>query len=100
MSAQKPPGASGLEILNEPDWTQTHSHRVGTRGRDARFFGLIHGADKKVHELAGIAENTLDELRQKVKIGELVTVRDIMQKQIVRSCLTHIDRTYREDSQV
>lgn len=84
MSAQKHSGASGLEILNEPDWTQTHSHRVGTRGRDARFIGLTHGGDEKVQELEGIAEETLGELRSKVKKGELVTVRDIMQRQIVR----------------
>ncbi|SCO92541.1 probable nitrate reductase [Fusarium oxysporum] len=82
MSANKHPGASGLEILNEPDWTKTHSHRVGTRGRDARFIGLTHGGDEKVQELEEIAEETLNELREKVKKGELVTVRDIMQKQM------------------
>lgn len=89
MSAKKHPGASGLEILNEPDWTKTHSHRVGTRGRDARFIGLTHGGDEKVQELEEIAEETLNELREKVKKGELVTVRDIMQKQMVRSSSKH-----------
>ncbi|KAL5335736.1 hypothetical protein BJX70DRAFT_309296 [Aspergillus crustosus] len=82
MSTETHQGASGLEILNEPDWTRTHSHRVGTRGRDARFIGLTHGGDEKSEEIEDIAEEKLNELREKVKNGELVTVRDIMEKQI------------------
>ncbi|KAL4909793.1 hypothetical protein BDW74DRAFT_173285 [Aspergillus multicolor] len=76
-----PQGASSLEILSEPDWAQTHSHRVGTRNRDARFMGLTHPGDEALEELEEISQERLDELRQKVKEGGLVTIRDIMTKQ-------------------
>lgn len=79
----KPQGASDLDILNEPDWARTHSHRVGTRNRDARFMGLTHSGDEGLYELEGIAQEKLDKLRQKVKEGGLVTVRDVMTKQTV-----------------
>ncbi|KAL4809181.1 hypothetical protein BDV18DRAFT_167373 [Aspergillus unguis] len=79
--APKPQGASDLEILNEPDWAQTHSHRVGTRNRDARFMGLTHSGDEALYELEGVAQDKLDELRKKVKEGGLVTIRDVMTKQ-------------------
>ncbi|KAK2873485.1 hypothetical protein FQN49_002322 [Arthroderma sp. PD_2] len=80
MSSKKHPGASDLEILNEPDWTRTHSHRVGTRGRDNRFMGLTHGGDEWYDELAEVDEE-IQVLRDKVNRGELVTVRDIMTNQ-------------------
>ncbi|KAL4917811.1 hypothetical protein BDW62DRAFT_217822 [Aspergillus aurantiobrunneus] len=79
--APKPPGASSLEILSEPDWAQTHSHRVGTRCRDARFLGVTHHGDEALSELEEIAQEKLDELRQKVREGGLVTIRDFMSKQ-------------------
>ncbi|RMZ37292.1 hypothetical protein AFCA_004374 [Aspergillus flavus] len=82
MPLTSQPGASYLEILNEPDWTRTHSHRVGTRNRDARYIGLTHGGDEIPYDLEEVAEEKLHELRQKVERGELVTVRDIMTKQI------------------
>ncbi|EIT81664.1 sulfite oxidase, molybdopterin-binding component [Aspergillus oryzae 100-8] len=82
MPLTSQPGASYLEILNEPDWTRTHSHRVGTRDRDARYIGLTHGGDEIPYDLEEVAEEKLNELRQKVERGELVTVRDIMTKQI------------------
>lgn len=83
MSVTTHSGASYLDILNEPDWTRTHSHRVGTRNRDARYIGLTHDGDELPYDLEEIAEERLNELRKKVKKGELVTVRDIMTKQIV-----------------
>lgn len=46
MPETKNSGASALGILNEPDWTRTHSHRVGFRGRDARFMGFTHVGDE------------------------------------------------------
>ena len=80
----RPQGASDLEILSEPDWARTHSHRVGTRTRDARFTGLTHSGDEALDELEETAEEKLEELRKKVKEGGLVTVRDVMTKQTVR----------------
>ncbi|KAF3491130.1 nitrate reductase [Arthroderma uncinatum] len=72
MSLKKHLGASDLDILNEPDWTRTHSHRVGTRGRDARFMGMTHGGDEYYEELEEVDEK-IQELRDKVNRGELVT---------------------------
>lgn len=86
MPPENQQGASALSILHEPDWTQTHSHRVGTRGRDARFMGITHSGDETTQkDLEEVAEETLNELREKVIKGELVTVRDIMEKQVVCS---------------
>lgn len=80
------PPSSTLEILNEPDWARTHSHRVGTRSRDARHIGLTHSGDDRHHDyqedLEGIAGAKLDELRGKVRHGELVSVRDVLTKQM------------------
>lgn len=86
------PGASELEILEEPDWTQSHSHWVGTRGRDNRFMGMTHTGDEWYEELAHAAQEKFNDLREKVKRGELVTVRDMMAKQQVHPnyvCLPH-----------
>lgn len=77
-------GASELEILEEPDWERAHSHWVGTRGRDSRVMGVTHTGDEWYEELAHAAHERFDELREKVKRGELVTVRDMMTKQQVR----------------
>ncbi|KAL4934387.1 putative nitrate reductase [Aspergillus undulatus] len=74
-------GASDLEILSEPDWARSHSHRVGTRTRDARFMGLTHAGDEALYELEETAEEKLEELRKKVREGGLVTIRDVMTKQ-------------------
>lgn len=83
MAPPKHEGATDLEILNEPDWTQTHSHRVGTRGRDARFMGMTHDGEEWREQLEEVAEEKLKELRDKVKRGELVTVRDMLNDQKV-----------------
>lgn len=77
-------GASEVEILHEPDWKHTHSHRVGVRGRDSRFMGYTHAGDEWYQGLEAEAQARLNELREKVSHGELVTVRDIMGKQKVR----------------
>ncbi|KAF4263910.1 hypothetical protein KXW98_007982 [Aspergillus fumigatus] len=77
----KPTGATDLEILNEPDWTQSHSHRVGVRNRDDRFPGLTHEGDDWRYELEKEAERRAEELRAKAKRGELLTVRDFFQQQ-------------------
>lgn len=91
MAPSKPQGASSLEILSEPDWAQTHSHRVGIRNRDARRMGVTNRGDEALYELEDIAIERLNELRQKVKEGGLVTIRDVMTKQTVSNqLLTYI----------
>lgn len=79
--------SSDLDILNEPDWSRTHSHHIGTRSRDARHIGLTHPGDDRPYyeeDLEGIAGERLDELRGKVGRGELVSVRDVLTRQMVR----------------
>lgn len=77
------PGSSEEDILNEPDWTKVHSHRVGFRDRDDRFPGLTHHGDEWKYELEKEAEEKEEELREKVVRGELLTVRDLMTMQEV-----------------
>lgn len=84
-------GASELEILDEPDWAETHSHRVGTRSRDERFMGVTHAGDENIEALDHAAHEKFNDLREMVKRGELVTVRDMVAKQQV--CLDHNGRT-------
>ncbi|KAL4812038.1 hypothetical protein BDW67DRAFT_179096 [Aspergillus spinulosporus] len=75
------PAATELEIFNEPDWTKTHSHRVGRRSRDDRFPGLTHSGDDWRFVLEEEAEEKIAELKGKVERGELLTVRDFLAKQ-------------------
>jgi hypothetical protein len=77
------PPATELEIFNEPDWTKTHSHRVGLRSRDDRFPGLTHSGDDWRFVLEEEAEEKIAELKGKVERGELLTVRDFLAKQQV-----------------
>jgi len=68
-------------LFTEPDWTKTHSHRVGLRSRDDRFPGLTHPGDDWRFELEEEAEEKIHELQEKVDKGELLTVRDFLAKQ-------------------
>nr|POF13967.1 nitrate reductase [nadh] 1 [Quercus suber] len=89
-------GSSQQDIKNEPDWTSGHEHRIGYRNRQDRFPGLTHEQDEGelTPELTGSADSTssddmeeqfdedakrdFDQLRQKVKEGDLVNFRDII----------------------
>ncbi|KAL2818642.1 hypothetical protein BJX63DRAFT_419178 [Aspergillus granulosus] len=77
--ASKPSDATSL--FTEPDWTKTHSHRVGLRSRDDRFPGLTHSGDDWRFALEEEAEEKIRELQEKVEKGELLTVRDFLAKQ-------------------
>ncbi|KAL2868951.1 putative nitrate reductase [Aspergillus lucknowensis] len=76
-----PPPQRLPRIITEPDWTKTHSHRVGLRSRDDRFPGLTHSGDDWRFVLEEEAEEKIQELREKVERGELLTVRDFLAKQ-------------------
>jgi nitrate reductase (NAD(P)H) len=80
------PGSSEHEILNEPDWAKTHSHRIGFRDRENRYPGFTHLGDerKREAEFEEGAKQREDELRAKIAEGALVTVRDFMRLQEVR----------------
>lgn len=75
--------ATDQEIFNEPEWAETHGHRVGLRDQNDRFPGLTHGDDEWRYEIEKEAEAKLDELKDLVVKGNLVTVRDFMNKQEV-----------------
>lgn len=76
-------GASKKAIFGEPDWIKTHSHRVGLRNSDDRFPGLTHPGDDWRFEIEEEAEEKIQELREKSARGELLTVRDFLNKQEV-----------------
>lgn len=78
-----PPIATDQDIFNEPDWTATHSHRVGLRDHDDRFPGLTHAGDDWRFELEKESEEKIQELQAKRDRGELLSVRDFMSKQEV-----------------
>lgn len=77
-------GATDDDIFHEPDWTKTHSHRIGLYNRDDRFPGLTHDGDDSRFELEEEAEEKIAQLRAKAEKGELLTVRDYLAKQQVR----------------
>ena len=80
------PGSSEQEILDEPDWTKAHSHRIGFRDRENRYPGFTHHGDewKREIEFEEGAKHSEDELQAKIRKGELVAVRDFMRMLEVR----------------
>lgn len=76
-------GATPQDISNEPDWTKTHSHRVGLRDQNDRFPGMTHTGDDWRFEIEQEAEEKMGELREMAAKGNLLTVRDFMNKQEV-----------------
>lgn len=76
-------GATPQDIFNEPEWSQTHSHRVGLRDKNDRFPGITHAGDDWRFEIEQEAEAKMGELREMVSKGSLLTVRDFMNKQEV-----------------
>ncbi|KAL3481450.1 hypothetical protein BJX99DRAFT_219041 [Aspergillus californicus] len=81
MSPTKPEHPQKAATPVEPIWTKTHTHRVGLRTRDDRFPGLTHKGDDWRFELEREGEEKIAELKGKVARGELLTVRDFMEKQ-------------------
>lgn len=82
------------EVLNEPDWTRSLPNRIGLRDREGRFTGLTHPGDDWRFELEREASQKIQELAEKVEKGELVTVRDVMAKQEVRTKLQSRGRLF------
>lgn len=77
------PGSSDNDVFNEPDWARTHGHRVGMRDFNDRFPGLTHEGDDWRYEIEKEAEEKADELKKMVAEGNLLTVRDFINKQEV-----------------
>ncbi|PGH34323.1 nitrate reductase (NADH) [[Emmonsia] crescens] len=78
------PGSTRKEIEEEPDWRTAGLHRIGLRNGENNFPGLTHRGDewlKEELEYEQHAIKTEAELKQSLKRGDLITVRDVMTKQ-------------------
>lgn len=83
-------GSSEGDIRHEPDWSQTHDHRIGFRDRNDRHPGLTHQGDEwdseQEQEFLAQAKKEADELGQELGKHDLVNVREFMTKQEVCVC--------------
>lgn len=73
----------------EPDWINTHNHRIGFRDRDDRYPGYTHIGDdwakEQDRQFLAQAKEGADELNQELQEHNLINIRDYMTKQEVRS---------------
>lgn len=80
-------GSSKEEIQNEPDWVQTHNHRIGFRDKNDRRPGLTHVGDEwhteQQRQFLDQAKREAEELSKEIKDKELIDVREFMAKQEV-----------------
>lgn len=80
-------GSSTDDVLNEPDWAITHSHRIGFRDRDDRHPACTHIGDdwdpEQEREFLAQAKQEAEELSKKLGEHGLINVRDYMSKQEV-----------------
>lgn len=79
-------GSSEEAIRNEPDWAQTHSHRIGYRDRNDRHPGFTHHGEEwtsEQREFLAQAREEAQELKKRLGEHDLTTVRDFMTKQEV-----------------
>lgn len=80
-------GSTTDDILNEPEWTKTHNHRIGFRDRNDRFPGFTHHGDEwhtaQEREFLAQAKKEAEELGDRLVKHDLTNVRDFMTKQEV-----------------
>lgn len=85
-------GSSKDDVLNEPDWAMTHRHRIGFRDRDDRRPAYTHTGDdwdlEQEREFLAQAKQESEELNKKLGEHDLISVRDYMDKQEVRSSVS------------
>ncbi|CAI7581769.1 unnamed protein product [Penicillium crustosum] len=78
-------GSSRDDVLNEPDWAITHSHRIGFRDRDDRHLAHTHTGDdwdpEQEREFLAQAKQEAEELSKKLREHDLINVRDYRNKQ-------------------
>lgn len=101
-------GSTKEEIQDEPDWEQTHSHRIGFRDENDRHPGLTHVGDEwhteQQRQFLARADEEAQELRTDLKNKKLINIREFMTKQevileawqsalILALCLIHLSRT-------
>lgn len=80
-------GSSKDEIQNEPDWINTHSHRIGFRDLNDRHPGHTHVGDEwdteRQREFLTQAKKEAEELSEELRNKTLINVREFMTKQEV-----------------
>lgn len=85
-------GSSRDDVLNEPDWAITHSHRIGFRDRDDRHLAHTHTGDdwdpEQEREFLAQAKQEAEELSKKLREHDLINVRDYRNKQEVRTSVS------------
>ncbi|KAI9746937.1 MAG: hypothetical protein M1835_002315, partial [Candelina submexicana] len=82
IRVQQHPGSTTQEIRDEPDWGLGHQHRVGFKNRQDRRPGLTHGevvfSHNEEEKFKAEAKKELEDLTNRIKKGELVNFRDII----------------------
>ena len=79
------PGSTASDIANEPDWKSfhPHDHHVGFRNKQGdRLPGITHADDERAdgaEELGEEAKAEYERLKAKVKGGDLVNFRDLVE---------------------
>ncbi len=88
IRVRRHPGSSQNDVDNEPDWGAGPLNRIGYRNQQNRFPGLTHIGDEwgKPTEFKQRALKEQEELKSKIKKGEVVNFRDAITQQEV--CLT------------
>jgi nitrate reductase (NAD(P)H) len=88
-------GSSKQEIQNEPDWVQTHNHRIGFRDKNDRHPGLTHVGDEwhteQQRQFLDQAKREAEELSKEIKDKKLIDVREFMAKQEVCTGRVSVD---------
>ncbi|KAL8737783.1 MAG: hypothetical protein Q9181_001346 [Wetmoreana brouardii] len=87
IEMQRHPGSSQQDIENEPDWADNREHRIGYTNRQDRKPGFTHEGDERDNEDAfeAKASGKLQNLRSRIRKGELVDFRDIVANQEAHS---------------
>lgn len=88
-------GSSKEEIQNEPDWVQTHNHRIGFRDQNDRHPGFTHVGDEchteQQRQFLEQAKREAEELSREITNKELINIREFMEKQEVRTIIASVD---------
>lgn len=85
IRVRRHPGSSRSDVDNEPDWAAGHLNRIGFRNRQGRLSGLTHAGDERVNgtEIRQRALKEGEELKSRIKKGDLVNFRDVIENQEV-----------------
>ena len=85
IRVRRHPGSSKSDVDNEPDWGVGYLNRIGYRNQQGRFPGLTHAGDEwdDQTEFKQRALKEQEELKSRIKKGDLVNFRDVITQQEV-----------------